>query len=64
MGHHTREELFSNGFQVVNPYHFDVFPDRLASILVDLFKIKVLTFHTGNLIRRLEGETSKIVLQP
>ena len=41
------KQLFSQRFQVVNAYHFDVLLDRLASILVDLFDIKVLRFHAG-----------------
>ena len=41
------KQTFCKRFQVVHAYHFDVSPDRLASILVDLFNIQVLGFHAG-----------------
>ena len=44
------KEPFSKRFQLVHADHFDVLPDRLASILVDLFNIQVLGFYAGRLI--------------
>ncbi len=47
------KQLFSERFQVINAYRLDVLLDRFASILVDLFNIKILGFHAGRLIPRL-----------
>jgi hypothetical protein len=53
------KQLFSERFQVINVYRLDVLLNRFASILVDLFNIKVLGFHAGRLIPRPSDRPAK-----